>query len=59
VTQNLGASYGITGHLYGDMSARVGLLAFGLGLVIAVVGTAPPALRAVAIQPVEAMRSRR
>lgn len=43
----------------GDWAPWVAVAAFGLGLVMALVGSATPALRAVRVQPVEAMRSRR
>lgn len=42
-----------------DWSLDVGLRAFGLGLLMALVGAATPSIRAARIQPVEAMRARR
>lgn len=45
--------------LHGDWAPWVAEVAFALGLVMALVGSATPALRAVRVQPVEAMRSRR
>ena len=45
--------------LRADWTPWVAELAFALGLVMALVGSATPSLRAVRVQPVEAMRSRR
>ncbi|MFT4975446.1 MAG: putative ABC transport system permease protein [Myxococcota bacterium] len=45
--------------LYPDWSPEIALVAFGLGLVMAFIGSASPALRAARIQPVTAMRARR
>lgn len=42
-----------------DWTPGVALSAFGLGLLMALVGSASPAIRAARIQPVEAMRARR
>lgn len=42
-----------------DWTPQVALLAFGLGLLMALVGSASPAIRAALIQPVQAMRARR
>lgn len=42
-----------------DWSPQVALAAFGLGLLMALIGSATPSIRAARIQPVEAMRSRR
>lgn len=44
--------------VHADMSPDILLTSFLLGLVMAVIGSATPALRATRIQPVEAMRSR-
>lgn len=59
VTQNLDANMPIQSHVYADMSWRVAFLAMGSGMMMALVGSAAPAIRAALIQPVEAMRSRR
>lgn len=45
--------------MHGDLSLRGVLTAFGLGLLMAVLGSLLPALRAANIQPVAAMRSGR
>ena len=45
--------------LYPDWSPEIALVAFALGLVMAFIGSASPALRAARIQPVTAMRARR
>lgn len=45
--------------MYGDVDGPLLVQAFLLGLVVAVVGGALPALRAARIEPVEAMRTRR
>ena len=45
--------------LRADWTPWVAELAFALGLVMALVGSVTPSLRAVRVQPVEAMRSRR
>ena len=45
--------------LYPDWSPEIALAAFGLGLLMAFIGAASPALRAARIQPVTAMRARR
>lgn len=49
----------INSVMYGDMSVEVAMIGFLLGLATALVGTAVPAWRAAAIQPVDAMRARR
>lgn len=45
--------------LYPDWSPEIAMVAFALGLVMAFIGSASPALRAARIQPVTAMRARR
>ena len=45
--------------LYADWTPEIALLAFGLGLMMALLGAILPSLRATAIQPVIAMRARR
>lgn len=45
--------------IYGDLSLNSVLTAFTIGLVMAVLGSIGPALRAASIQPVSAMRSGR
>jgi putative ABC transport system permease protein len=59
LTKNLDAAIPFTARLYADVSPAVLATAFGLGLAMAFVGSAAPALRAASIQPVEAMRARR
>jgi len=46
-------------RLYADFTPEVAISAFLLGLLMAVLGSAVPALRAAAIQPVEAIRANR
>lgn len=58
VTQNTG-HIAIPQTLYGDVSVETTLQSFVLGLCMAVLGSALPALRAAAIQPVAAMRAKR
>jgi ABC-type antimicrobial peptide transport system permease subunit len=45
--------------LYPEWSPEIAVAAFLLGLVMAFIGSASPALRAARIQPVTAMRARR
>lgn len=45
--------------LYGDLNWSVALTAFSLGLLMALIGSLVPALRAASIQPVAAMRGGR
>jgi ABC-type antimicrobial peptide transport system permease subunit len=45
--------------IHGDWEPRIALLAFLLGLAMALVGAVSPALRATRIAPVTAMRARR
>jgi putative ABC transport system permease protein len=59
VTQNMGSEIALSSRIYADMSLSVALTSFMLGLTMAIVGTAIPAIRAAAIQPVAAMRARR
>lgn len=59
VTQNVSAQLPIQSTVYGDLNAEVVITAFLLGLCMALVGSAVPAIRAAAIQPVVAMRARR
>ena len=49
----------VNNTFYGDLSPEIVALCFVLGLAIAVLGALIPSLRATAIQPVDAMRSRR
>jgi ABC-type lipoprotein release transport system permease subunit len=57
IVQNLEVP--VSTRMYGDLDLQVCVSAFLLGLLMAVVGSAPPALRAASIQPVTAMRARR
>ena len=57
ITQNIEIPFSTT--MYAQLSAEVMIQAFGMGLVMAVIGSALPALRASLIQPVVAMRSGR
>lgn len=57
VTQNTG-NIPLAETLYGDVSIRTTVESFLLGLVMAVLGSALPAIRAAAIQPVSAMRAK-
>jgi putative ABC transport system permease protein len=57
VVQNM--SVPLSSRMYADLTPHVMTVAFLLGLLMAVVGSATPALRAASIQPVAAMRSRR
>jgi putative ABC transport system permease protein len=57
VTQNVAVPFAT--RMYGDLTPGVMVSGFLLALCMAVVGSAPPALRAASIQPVAAMRSRR
>ena len=59
LTKNLDSAIPFTARLYADVSPSVLATAFGLGLAMAFIGSAVPALRAASIQPVEAMRARR
>lgn len=43
--------------LYGDINGEIVATAFALALVMAIIGSALPSLRAASIQPVEAMRT--
>jgi putative ABC transport system permease protein len=58
IVQNAG-DVPFSARMHGDLSWGVAVDAFLLGLLMAVVGSGPPALRAASIQPVAAMRSRR
>jgi putative ABC transport system permease protein len=57
VTGNI--SVPLNSHMYAHLTPDVVITGFVLALCMAVVGSAPPALRAASIQPVAAMRSRR
>ncbi|MBA2320519.1 MAG: ABC transporter permease [Deltaproteobacteria bacterium] len=59
LTKNLDAAIPFTARLFADVSPEVLATSFGLGLAMAFIGSAAPALRAASIQPVEAMRERR
>jgi len=59
LTQNIGTDMVVRPVVYGDMSPSVAIKGFLLGLAMAIVGSAIPAIRAALIQPVEAMRARR
>lgn len=52
-----GGNFGET--IYGDLTPQNVVLVFGIGLLMAVIGSLVPALRAASIQPVSAMRSGR
>ena len=49
----------VNSTFYADLSSDIVILAFLLGLLIAALGALLPSIRATAIQPVDAMRSRR
>lgn len=49
----------VSSRMYGDLTPQTLVVAFVLGLVMAIAGSAVPALRAASIQPVAAMRARR
>jgi putative ABC transport system permease protein len=49
----------VNSTFYADLSVDIVVLAFLLGLLIAALGALLPSIRATAIQPVDAMRSRR
>jgi putative ABC transport system permease protein len=55
VTQNVG-NIPMRQTLYGDVSVATTVQAFAMGLVMAVLGSALPAIRAASIQPITAMR---
>ena len=57
ITQNIEIPFSTT--MYAKLSAEVMIQSFALGLIMAVIGSALPALRAALIQPVVAMRSGR
>ncbi|MEQ1501515.1 MAG: ABC transporter permease [Myxococcota bacterium] len=59
VTQNMGGALPFPQTLYGDVTVATSVQSFGLGLLMAVLGSALPAMRAAAIQPVTAMQARR
>lgn len=59
VSQRMDTAIPIKATLYGDLTLGMAVAGFVLGLVMALVGTLTPALRAAAIEPVEAMRSGR
>jgi len=59
VTQNLSTDFPFQQTMYADMNLEVALTAFGLGMLMAVVGSALPSARAASIKPVEAMRTNR
>ena len=54
-----GATAGFAETMYGDLNWHSVLLVFGLGLLMALLGSVIPAMRAANIQPVSAMRSGR
>lgn len=54
-----GVSAGYSETMYGDLNWHSVLLVFGLGLLMALLGSLIPAMRAANIQPVSAMRSGR
>lgn len=57
IVQNVNLPFHTTMH--GDFTPQIAAQGFLLALAMALVGSAPPAWRAAAIQPVEAMRARR
>ncbi len=59
VVSRIGTELPLTATVYGDLNAQVLLTAFSLGVAMAILGSALPALRASLIQPVTAMRSGR
>lgn len=58
IAQNMDAAIPFQARLYADVSPEVLLTAFALGIAMAFLGSAVPAMRAASIQPVEAMRTR-
>lgn len=56
---NMSTTLPVNRVLYADWTPEVALAAFGLALVMALIGSASPALRAARVQPVSAMRAKR
>jgi len=56
IADQMGTDYAITSTMYGDFTAGIAVRGVILGIVMAVVGSFIPSLRAAAVQPVEAMR---
>jgi putative ABC transport system permease protein len=54
-----GVALPISEVIRGDLNLEITLMSFGLGLLMAVLGSLPPAFRAASIQPVSAMRAGR
>jgi putative ABC transport system permease protein len=59
LAQNMGSDVAISATMRADLTFTVVLRSFALGLIMAVVGSAIPSIRAASIQPVSAMRSGR
>ena len=57
VTSKMSDVMPISETMHGDLTLQAVVMGFGLGLVMALMGSLIPALRASTIQPVEAMRS--
>jgi putative ABC transport system permease protein len=56
VTGNMSADVPMSATMYASLTPRTVVVSFVLGMVMAIMGAAPPALRAASIQPVVAMR---
>lgn len=54
-----GSDLALSETMYGDLTWEGAVLAFGLGILMAALGSLLPAIRAASIQPVSAMRSGR
>lgn len=54
--QRTGTDFALSTTMYADLDATVMLKGFAVGLMMAIVGSLIPSLRAATIQPVEAMR---
>ncbi len=59
LTGKMGTDMPISSTIYAELTVEILAMAFALGLVMAVLGSALPAVRAAIIQPVSAMRSGR
>jgi putative ABC transport system permease protein len=59
ITSSMGADTPIKSHVYGDLRLRHVVQSFGLGMLMAFLGSFTPALRAAFVQPVTAMRTGR
>ena len=59
VAQNVSSDFVLQTTMYGDFNPSIAASAFALGLVMALVGSLAPSIRAAAIQPADAMRTGR